>query len=38
VDVIIPSAEVEILVKEGDAVTAGETILARAVGQDGDLR
>ncbi len=38
VDVIIPSTEVEILVKEGDAVTAGKTILARAVGQDGDQR
>lgn len=38
VDVIVPSTEVEILVKEGDAVTAGKAILARAVGQDGNRR
>ena len=36
VDVIIPSTEAEILVKEGDAVMAGKTILARTIGQDGD--
>lgn len=35
VDVIIPSTDVEILVKEGDAVVAGKTILARLIGQDG---
>jgi len=38
VDVIIPSTEVEILAKEGDAVMAGKTIIARAVGLDGDRR
>jgi phosphatidylserine decarboxylase len=32
VDVIIPSTKVEILVKEGDAVMAGKTILARTFG------
>jgi len=38
VDVIIPSTKVEILVKEGDAVMAGKTVLARTVGLDGDKR
>lgn len=36
VDVIIPSTDLVILVKEGDSVMAGKTILARAVGQGGD--
>jgi len=36
VDVIIPLTEVEVLVKEGDAVMAGETILARTVSQGGN--
>ena len=38
VDVIIPSTEVEILVKEGDAIMAGKTVLARTIGLDGDRR
>ena len=38
VDVIIPSMEIEILVKENDAVTAGKTILAKTISQDGNRR
>jgi len=38
VDGIIPSTEIEILVKEGDAIMARKTVLARTVGLDGDQR
>jgi len=38
VDVIIPSTTVEILVKEGDAIMAGKTILANTTSPGGDRR
>jgi|GEM_PF-900729 len=38
VDIIIPSLEIEIEVKEGDVVKAGRTIIARIIDRDGDRK